>query len=135
MSSGIYFYEEMVDPGFCKLGLSKDIDKRKKQHSTSNPRPLRLIGFYPCQVNQLRHYESMAKWYFRKYHYKGEWYTKDIIPFVEDFVNSLSGKETKSNTKHEVVSTVYGETTRSDNRPNCFFFPQLKAAIYRHAGE
>ena len=135
METGIYIYEEIVEPGFCKLGFSKDIATRKKQHKTSNPRPLRLIGFFPCKLNQLRHYESMAKWFFRKFHYKGEWYTKDMIPYVQNFIESLSGIETKSDTKNQIVMTVYGPVTRYNNRPDCFFFPQLKAGIMNHAGE
>ena len=59
-----------------KIGMSKHVEKRKKDLQTSNPHPLYVVGLSRfCSEKLARYIEQSLHLHYAKYSLRGEWFS------------------------------------------------------------
>ncbi|MGD9725430.1 MAG: GIY-YIG nuclease family protein [Nitrospira sp.] len=81
----VYFIEN-VDTGRIKVGFTTSaVHTRLKAFQTGTDCELRIIGVITADVER-ETTEAQLHLRFSKYHHRGEWYTREILPMVLDLL-------------------------------------------------
>ena len=133
----IYF---ISDGEYIKIGKADDLEARLIKFQTDNPRPIEILAtIQVIDTPTIFEEERLAHDYFQQYRVKGEWFKKDILPLIPNYVKTRGGeilKETVKllNRKQTIIGTLEGPKPINFFRPKCYFFPHLPAQIKGRAG-
>jgi len=132
----IYF---ISDGDYVKIGKADDLTERLVTITTHNPRDIKILATIKVGKNNIFKEERLAHEFFENYRIKGEWFSKDILPLLPDYIKKRNGfilnlEEKYLNRKQTMVATLEGLKPINSFRPRCHFFPHLPAQIKGKAG-
>lgn len=115
-----------------KIGKAKNPILRMAELQVGNPNPLKLVGTIKCaSEKQSFLLESLIQSKFKDIHKRGEWYKNDseLLNYFDCSTNEIFPKYLKRDGLK--INTLFGEEYKfeSDDRPRCFFYPNLFAEI------
>ena len=121
--SGVYF---ISDDNEIRIGESKDLDERIKQHNSSRSKT-EILAILPCEPHGTKLEEEEAQEYFRQYHIRGSFYSIEIKDMISDYINKrtldrmdIKKKEIK---RKGTVNTLWGPESITEWLPNCSVYP------------
>ena len=142
----VYF---ITDGEYIKIGKAVDLIERIRGMQSGNPKKLIALAVIEVLETSLNAEEKKAHKYFKNYRLKNnfnrEWFSKDILPLIDEYVKDRKGKiidkavelinRTKKTTKNRwTINTLWGPENLDRTRPRCYFYPEHQAQITGHAG-